>query len=67
MPCVSTNMKHTIFQYRTGTLYNQKHAVLRLVHPSGLAVLLGMVLGEDKYVDAAAHSNKQFWLEILAC
>eukprot|EP00983_Pelagomonas_calceolata_P057967 1145306-Pelagomonas_calceolata.AAC.1 len=26
MPCVSTRMKRTIFQYRTGTLYNQKHA-----------------------------------------
>ena len=25
--CLSTRMKRTIFQYRTGTLYNQKHAV----------------------------------------
>eukprot|EP00983_Pelagomonas_calceolata_P080907 1155343-Pelagomonas_calceolata.AAC.7 len=27
MPCISTRMKCTIFQYRTGTLYNQKQAV----------------------------------------
>eukprot|EP00983_Pelagomonas_calceolata_P030840 969140-Pelagomonas_calceolata.AAC.1 len=27
MPCVSTRMKHTIFQYRSGTLNNQNHAV----------------------------------------
>eukprot|EP00983_Pelagomonas_calceolata_P020312 641253-Pelagomonas_calceolata.AAC.1 len=27
MPCVSTRMKRTILQYRTGTLYKQKHAV----------------------------------------
>eukprot|EP00983_Pelagomonas_calceolata_P065698 1148697-Pelagomonas_calceolata.AAC.1 len=27
MPCTSSPMKLTILQYRTGTLYNQKHAV----------------------------------------
>jgi ribonuclease HI len=27
MPRISTKMKRTAFQYRTGTLYNQKHAV----------------------------------------
>eukprot|EP00983_Pelagomonas_calceolata_P027283 857150-Pelagomonas_calceolata.AAC.1 len=27
MPRLSTQMKRTVFQYRTGTLYNQKHAV----------------------------------------
>eukprot|EP00983_Pelagomonas_calceolata_P024846 782238-Pelagomonas_calceolata.AAC.1 len=27
MPCISTRTKRTVFQYRTGTLYNQKHAV----------------------------------------
>jgi len=27
MSCISTPMKRTILQYRTGTLYNQKHAV----------------------------------------
>eukprot|EP00983_Pelagomonas_calceolata_P068652 1150022-Pelagomonas_calceolata.AAC.2 len=27
MPCISTRMKRTVFQYRTGTLYNQKHVV----------------------------------------
>eukprot|EP00983_Pelagomonas_calceolata_P001477 49990-Pelagomonas_calceolata.AAC.2 len=27
MPCVSTRMKRTIFQYRTDTLCNQKHVV----------------------------------------
>eukprot|EP00983_Pelagomonas_calceolata_P046205 1140059-Pelagomonas_calceolata.AAC.1 len=27
IPCVSTRMKRTIFQYRTGTLYSQKYAV----------------------------------------
>eukprot|EP00983_Pelagomonas_calceolata_P016261 514540-Pelagomonas_calceolata.AAC.1 len=27
MPSLSTRMKRTVFQYRTGTLYNQKHAV----------------------------------------
>eukprot|EP00983_Pelagomonas_calceolata_P072121 1151567-Pelagomonas_calceolata.AAC.2 len=27
MPCISSPMKHTILQTRTGTFYNQKHAI----------------------------------------
>eukprot|EP00983_Pelagomonas_calceolata_P055509 1144177-Pelagomonas_calceolata.AAC.1 len=32
MPCISSPMKRTILQYRTGTLYNQKRAVRFKVH-----------------------------------
>eukprot|EP00983_Pelagomonas_calceolata_P002225 75390-Pelagomonas_calceolata.AAC.1 len=50
MPCVSTRVKHTIFQYHTGTLYNQKRAVCfkrstSLVYP----------LPECHYMDCALH------------
>eukprot|EP00983_Pelagomonas_calceolata_P060687 1146486-Pelagomonas_calceolata.AAC.1 len=50
MPCVSTRMKRTIFQYRTGTLYNQKHAV-RFKRSNSLVCLLP----ECHHMDSALH------------
>eukprot|EP00983_Pelagomonas_calceolata_P008678 283402-Pelagomonas_calceolata.AAC.1 len=50
MPCVSTRMKRTIFQYRTGALYNQKHAV-RFKRSSGLVC----PLPECYHMNSALH------------
>eukprot|EP00983_Pelagomonas_calceolata_P076797 1153576-Pelagomonas_calceolata.AAC.1 len=51
MPCISTQMKRKIFQYRTGTLYNQKHAV-RFKRSTSLVC----PLQERHHMDSALHS-----------
>eukprot|EP00983_Pelagomonas_calceolata_P120565 1160720-Pelagomonas_calceolata.AAC.1 len=50
MPCLSTRMKRTIFQYRAGTLYNQKHAV-RFKRSNSLTC----PLSECRHMDSALH------------
>eukprot|EP00983_Pelagomonas_calceolata_P121642 1160818-Pelagomonas_calceolata.AAC.1 len=50
MPCVSTRMKRTVVQYRTGTLYNQKHAV-RFKRSTSLVC----PLPECHHMDSALH------------
>eukprot|EP00983_Pelagomonas_calceolata_P053869 1143460-Pelagomonas_calceolata.AAC.1 len=50
MPCISTPMKRTILQYRTGTLYNKKHAVCFKRSTKPLCPLLGC-----HQLDSALH------------
>eukprot|EP00983_Pelagomonas_calceolata_P026961 847379-Pelagomonas_calceolata.AAC.1 len=50
MPYVSTQMKRTIFQYRTGVLYNQKHEVRFKRYTS-----LVCPLPECHHMDSALH------------
>eukprot|EP00983_Pelagomonas_calceolata_P030164 945447-Pelagomonas_calceolata.AAC.1 len=47
---LSTRMKRTVFQYRTGTLSNQKHAV-RYKRSTSLAC----PLPDCHYMDSALH------------
>eukprot|EP00983_Pelagomonas_calceolata_P072469 1151734-Pelagomonas_calceolata.AAC.7 len=53
MPCISTHMKRTIFQYRTGTLYNQRHAA----HFKRSTSLVSLVRPppECHHMDSALH------------
>eukprot|EP00983_Pelagomonas_calceolata_P132450 1161867-Pelagomonas_calceolata.AAC.3 len=43
MPCVSTRMKRTIFQYRTGTLYNQNMRAFHILSGCQCPVIRNMV------------------------
>eukprot|EP00983_Pelagomonas_calceolata_P000357 11355-Pelagomonas_calceolata.AAC.1 len=50
MPSLSTRMKHTVFQYRIGTLYNQRHAIRYKISTS-----LTCPLPVCHHMDSALH------------
>eukprot|EP00983_Pelagomonas_calceolata_P002215 75009-Pelagomonas_calceolata.AAC.1 len=50
MPGLSTRMKRTVFQFRIGTLYNQKHAV-RYKRSTSLTCFLP----DCHHMDSAPH------------
>eukprot|EP00983_Pelagomonas_calceolata_P099119 1158423-Pelagomonas_calceolata.AAC.9 len=57
MPNISSPMKHTILKYRTGTLYNQKHAVRFKKSTNPLCPLTGRQLGSALHMLSGCQNN----------